>query len=106
MNSIEALDSLYELMEKPERHDSPIGVLSRMYMKNFIQKHGFDEVDEQAMIQTTSERIFSKVARKAGKLEDKILSESDDQEVIRKIQWARNERKLEAEFRKSLLEKA
>lgn len=104
MDYCEALSSLQELIEKPERHDSPIGVLSRMYIKQFIQKHRFDQVDEQKIVQITSERIFNLMAKKVQELEQKILSKTDDQDLIKQIQWAQNERRIEAGFRKELLE--
>ncbi|OED45387.1 hypothetical protein ACH42_05065 [Endozoicomonas sp. (ex Bugula neritina AB1)] len=106
MDYLETLDALHKLMEKPEHHDSPIGVLSRMHIKHFIKVHGFDAVDERLMVQLTSERIFNLVAKKAEKLEDKLIRETEDEKVKRKIQYSRNERKLEAKYRKELLEKS
>ena len=95
----EAHGSLLLIIDKPERHDSPIGFLSRQSSKEFVKEHSFDEADLPLLIFKTSEKTYDQVVERVNQLEEQMLETADDAEAS-EIRHSRNERTLETNYRR------
>ena len=95
----EAHGSLLLIIDRPERHDSPIGFLSRQSSKEFVAEHNFEDADMPMLVRNTTERTFDKVAANVDLLEEHLLRSTNQQEA-KAILNSRTERKIEMDHRR------
>ncbi len=95
----EARGSLLLIIDQPERHDSPIGFLSRRSSKEFVAEHDFDEADVPLLVFKTTERTYDQVVSRIEELENQLLEYATDEEA-QAIRNNRNERRIETEYRR------
>ena len=97
----EAHGSLLLIIDRPERHDSPIGFLSRQSSKEFVAEHGFDQADLPLLVFNTTERTYDQVVARVDQLEEQLLRSADNAEA-KDILNARTERKIEMDVRREI----
>ena len=100
---VQRLALLQLIINQPENHDSPIGIVSHHNIEQFIDNHNLNTVNQEELVDNLSEKIYSIISEQIESLETEIISTSTDPELNKNIQLSQNERRIEENYRKQLL---
>ena len=92
-------DILSLLIHRPESHDSPIGIIARQQVDDFIQTNHLNNANRQQIVQMMSKSMYSIVTEQIKEAEEKILHSTADLSIKQKIEHAQNERRIEENYR-------
>ena len=90
------------IADHPERHDSPIGIISRKEVDDFIKTHKLSSANREHIVQDMSERMYLMTTERMKAIEEEILIDTPDSTLKKQIQNSQNERRIEENYRKEI----
>ncbi len=90
--TLENLDSLNLIMQKPYEFDSPLGAMARVAVDSFTQTHSLTAVNRYQMVNSITQKIHAQINQVMCEQEELLAK---DPALAKEISLARNQRRIE-----------
>ncbi|MFK0573153.1 hypothetical protein [Endozoicomonas sp.] len=94
--SLDNLDSLSLIIQRADEHDSLLGIMARMAVDNFIQKHSLTDINRDQVVNSIAQRIHGQIAQLIYEQEESI--KKADPGLEQDIILSRNQRRIEQRY--------
>ncbi len=90
------IDSLSLIIQQADEHDSLLGVMSRVAVDTFIQKHSLTKINRNQLVDKITQNIHDQIAALIYEQEEHIKKTKSTLE--QEVNCSRNQRRIEQKY--------